>query len=44
MFPHMAPPSVDIVAAINADYAEPDQAVADGDLIALIPPVSGGDR
>ena len=43
LFPDLAPPTVDIVVAVNTDYASPDTALCDGDDIALIPPVSGGD-
>ena len=43
LFPGLAPDSVSIVAAVNAEYAEPDHAVSEGDQIALIPPVSGGE-
>ncbi len=42
IFPHLAPPEVDIVAAVNAEYAEGDQVLHQGDEVALIPPVSGG--
>jgi len=41
-YPHLAPPKVEIVAAVNAEYAEGDMALKEGDEIALIPPVSGG--
>ena len=41
-FPMLAPPEVQIVVAVNADYAEPDLALAHGDDVCLIPPVSGG--
>ena len=43
LFPDLAPPSVDIVVAVNADYAQPERVLNDGDEIALIPPVSGGE-
>ena len=43
-FPSLAPPGVNIVVAVNADYADPDQRLAPGDEICLIPPVSGGTR
>jgi molybdopterin converting factor subunit 1 len=32
-----------LLYAVNKDYAEPDRQLADGDEVALIPPVSGGD-
>ena len=41
-YPQLAPPKVDIVAAVNAEYAEGDTTLKEGDEIALIPPVSGG--
>ena len=28
--------------AVNQEFAEPDQAIADGDEVALFPPVTGG--
>ena len=40
--PHLAPPEVNIVVAVNADYAEPDVVLRRGDVVCLIPPVSGG--
>ena len=42
IFPQLAPPEVDIVAAVNAEYVEGDQVLHQGDEVALIPPVSGG--
>ncbi len=41
-FPGLAPGTVDIVVAVNQEYAEMDQVLKEGDEIALIPPVSGG--
>lgn len=41
-FPMLAPPHVDIVVAVNADYADPEQMLQPGDDVCLIPPVSGG--
>jgi len=32
-----------LLYAVNREYAEPDRALRDGDEVALIPPVSGGD-
>lgn len=31
-----------VLAAVNLDYADPDQAVKDGDEIGFFPPVTGG--
>ena len=42
IFPLLAPPDVDIVAAVNAEYVEGDRVLNQGDEVALIPPVSGG--
>ena len=41
-FPMLAPLDVQIVVAVNADYAEPDTELRQGDDVCLIPPVSGG--
>ncbi len=41
-FPMLAPPQVQIVVAVNADYAEPETVLRPGDDVCLIPPVSGG--
>ena len=41
-FPMLAPPQVQIVVAVNADYAEPQEVLHHGDDVCLIPPVSGG--
>ena len=43
LFPDLAPPTVDIVAAVNAEYARGETILSDGDEVALIPPVSGGE-
>ena len=40
--PNLAPPQVDIVVAVNGDYASETTTLSNGDNIALIPPVSGG--
>ncbi len=42
MYPRLAPPEVRIVVAVNAEYADDDQALSPGDEVCLIPPVSGG--
>ncbi len=41
-FPMLAPPEVQIVVAVNADYAGPDLRLHTDDDVCLIPPVSGG--
>ena len=41
-YPDLAPPDVEIVAAVNEDYAEGGVVLREGDEVALIPPVSGG--
>ncbi len=40
--PNLAPPGVEIVVAVNADYADSTVVLQPGDDICLIPPVSGG--
>ncbi|MCH8892084.1 MAG: MoaD/ThiS family protein [Chloroflexi bacterium] len=40
--PNLAPPEVQIVVAVNTDYAGPDVVLQPGDDVCLIPPVSGG--
>jgi molybdopterin converting factor subunit 1 len=40
--PNLAPENVDILVAVNDEYAEKDQPLSSGDSVALIPPVSGG--
>ena len=41
-YPELAPPDVEIVAAVNTEYAGRDTVLSEGDEVALIPPVSGG--
>ena len=41
-FPAMAPYEPSLSCAVNAEYARFKTAVADGDEIAFLPPVSGG--
>ena len=41
-YPDLAPPDVEIVAAVNEEYAEGGVVLREGDEVALIPPVSGG--
>ena len=41
-YPDLAPYESSISTAVNADYARMDAAVADGDEVAFLPPVSGG--
>lgn len=41
-FPVLAPGRASVRFARNGDYAEPTTALADGDEVAFIPPVSGG--
>lgn len=43
-FPALAPYEASLSAAVNEDYARMDAPVRDGDDIAFLPPVSGGDR
>ena len=43
LLPDLAPPAVRVVAAVNAEYACYETPLSDGDEVALIPPVSGGD-
>lgn len=42
-YPALAPMRNSTLVMVNESYAEPGQLLADGDEIALIPPVSGGD-
>jgi molybdopterin converting factor subunit 1 len=41
-FPEMARYESSISSAVNADYARMTAAIADGDEVAFLPPVSGG--
>lgn len=41
-FPDLAQYRTSISTALNADYARMDRALAEGDEIAFLPPVSGG--
>ena len=43
-FPTLAPGRATVRFARNADYAPPETRLADGDEVAMIPPVSGGRR
>jgi molybdopterin converting factor small subunit len=43
-WPALGPYTRSISAARNEDYAPMDTAVADGDEVAFLPPVSGGSR
>ena len=40
--PNVAAPEVDIVVAVNTDYADSAVVLHPGDDVCLIPPVSGG--
>jgi MoaD family protein len=40
--PGIAPFASSILVAVNNEYAEPKQGLDDGDVIDLMPPVSGG--
>lgn len=42
IYPRLAPPEVNIVVAVNEEYAEAETLLSDGDEVCLIPPVSGG--
>lgn len=35
-------PAVEVMMAVNMDYAQPDVEVSDGDEVAFFPPVTGG--
>ena len=41
-FPRLADYSGSLMYSVNAEYASADSRLADGDEVALIPPVSGG--
>ena len=41
-YPDLAPADVEIVAAVNEEYADGGMTLREGDEVALIPPVSGG--
>jgi molybdopterin converting factor subunit 1 len=41
-FPRLAPLLGNAAAAVNEEYVPGDHALAEGDVVALIPPVSGG--
>lgn len=43
LYPRLAPPEVQIVVAVNEEYADPETSLRANDEICLIPPVSGGD-
>lgn len=42
-YPQLAPTNVDIVVAVNAEYADENTILSEEDEVALIPPVSGGE-
>ncbi|CAI5721617.1 unnamed protein product [Hyaloperonospora brassicae] len=41
-YPHVASSIDRITFALNLEYSDDDMALADGDEVALIPPISGG--
>jgi molybdopterin converting factor subunit 1 len=41
-FPPLAAMRASVSVAVNREYVDPDHVLADGDEVALIPPVSGG--
>jgi len=41
-FPALAPLRASLALAVNQKYAPPESALAEGDEVALIPPISGG--
>ena len=42
LYPRLAPPDVQIVVAVNEEYADPETSLHANDEICFIPPVSGG--
>ncbi len=42
LYPRLAPSDVQIVVAVNEEYAEPETLLHANDEVCLIPPVSGG--
>lgn len=42
-YPSVALVCARVALAVNAEYAPPEQPLRDGDEVALIPPVSGGE-
>jgi len=43
-YPNLSGHNGSVRYAVNGEYAEPGHQVAEGDEVALIPPVSGGSR
>ena len=43
-YPELTPYGASISSAVNADYARMDQVLSDGDEVAFLPPVSGGEK
>ena len=43
LYPRLAPPDVQIVVAVNEEYADPETSLHAKDEVCFIPPVSGGD-
>ena len=41
-YPHLEPLSKGAVAAVNERYVRADASLSEGDVLAIIPPVSGG--
>jgi molybdopterin converting factor subunit 1 len=42
LHPRLAPMRPSMLLAVNEEWARADRAVSDGDVVALMPPVSGG--